>query len=76
MMLAFVLTASFLSSFTPFHFLLTCFDVSGGQLGVWSDPVHLTGWLATILASQTDADAEDDHGGSLPVQFPRVGRQV
>lgn len=47
-----------------------------GKLGVWSDTFHLTGRLATILASQTDADAEDDYGGSLSVQLPRVGRQV
>lgn len=40
---------------------------------MWSDPFHLTGWLATVLAPQTDADAEDDHGGSLSVQLPRVG---
>lgn len=52
--------------------MFTDVDVSV-KLGLWSDPVHATGWLATILASQTDADAEDDHGGSLPVQFPRMG---
>ena len=47
-----------------------------GKLGMWRDPVHFTGRLAAVLASQTDADAEDDHGWSLQVQLPRMGRQV
>lgn len=55
---------------------LTCSDACVEQLGLWSDPFHLTGWLATFLAPQTDADAEDDHGRSIPVQLPRVGWQV
>ncbi len=52
------------------------FDVCVGKLGVWRDPFHLAGRLTTVLASQADADAEDDHGGSLSVQLPRVGWQV
>lgn len=40
---------------------------------MWCDPFHFTGRLATVLASQTDADAEDDHGGALSVQLTRVG---
>lgn len=62
----------------PFYnnFLLTYVDVSVGKLGMWSDPFHFAGWLTAILASQADAYAEDDHGGPLSVQFPRVGRQV
>lgn len=48
----------------------------GIKVGLWCDPVHVTGWLAAVLASQTDADAEDDHGGSISVQFSRVGRPI
>lgn len=61
---------------TFFFLILACFDACVVKLGVWSDPLHLTCRLTTVLASQTDADAEDDHGGSLSVQLPRVGWQV
>lgn len=57
-------------------FYLTCNDACVKQLGLWSDPFHLTGWLTTFLAPQADADAEDDYGGPISVQLPRMGRQV
>ena len=47
-----------------------------GQMGVRGDPVHLVGGLASLLAQETAADAQGDHGGPLPVQLPGVGRQV
>lgn len=45
-------------------------------MGVRSDPFHLAGRFAAVLASETDADAEDDYGGPLSVQLPWVGWQV
>lgn len=40
------------------------------------DPLHLAGRLAALLAPQTDADAQDDHGGPLQVRLARVGRPL
>lgn len=51
----------------------TCLGACVEQVGLWSDSFHLAGWLATILAPQTDADAEDDNGGSISVQLSGVG---
>lgn len=59
-------SSSYVSEFLILSLILAhLFGVE--KLGVWSDPFHLTGRLATVLAPQTDADAEDDYGGSLSV---------
>lgn len=59
---------------SPFPlFYWTCSGACLEQVGLWSHSFYLTGWLATILAPQTDADAEDDNGGSISVQLSGVG---
>lgn len=69
-----------LCTFTNLLLVLTCVSnvclVCVAKLGLWSHPLHLAGRLASVLASQTDADAEDDHGRPLSVQLPGVGRPL
>lgn len=56
--------------------MLTSVFCPDRKLGLRRHPLHAAGRLASVLAPEADADAEDDHGGPVPVQLPRVGRQI